>query len=66
MTNYDNAGKKLLKLDEKKRIGELNSNGNKEAASRCRREKQSAFDFRFTAMSIITQEEAMFVPPVMS
>lgn len=30
MTNYDNAGKKLLKLDEKKRIGELNSNGNKE------------------------------------
>lgn len=30
MTNYDNAGKKLLKLDEKKkRIGELNSNGNK-------------------------------------
>lgn len=36
------------------------------AASRCRREKRSAFDFKFTAMSIITQEEAMFVPPVMS
>lgn len=30
MTNYDNASKKLLKLDEKKkRIGGLNSNGNK-------------------------------------